>query len=166
MNDEDIYAFHPVPGPDEAQAPPAPRRRRLWPWWLAAALCLLTAAAMLAGALALCSLAEAGGEGVHVVVNGQRWEALEGVGALAALGAATVALFGVGGALLLGLLVLLLVLPLTLGGVLLILALALAGALLALLLGLALGLLPLWLPLLLLWWLLRRKPAVAASISP
>ncbi len=172
MNDEDIFAFNPVPGAAPAAPAPAARRRRVWPWVLAGLL-VLAVLATVGGALALLALIDVADEGVHVLVDGQPWESGAGLGALAALAAATVAVLGIGGALLLGLLGVLLVVPLAVGAVLLALALGLGGALLAVLAALAVavavvavGLSPLWLLVLLLWWLLRKKPAPAATMRP
>lgn len=176
MKDEDIFAFNPVPGAAPVPATPAPaaRRRRVWPWLLAGLL-VLAVLATVGGAVALLALVEAADDGVQLFVDGQPWDASlgAGFGALAALAAATVAVLGIGGALLLGLLGVLLVVPLAVGAVLLALALGLGGALLAVLAVLAVvvaavavGLSPLWLLVLLLWWLLRRKPPAAATMPP
>ena len=66
MNDDDLRAFRPAPAAD---APAAPRRRRWWPWMLAAGLVLgLGAAALLAQALL--GWAHHGGSGLQVRIDG------------------------------------------------------------------------------------------------
>ena len=135
MTDEDIYAFHPVPPPDAGPQLPPPRKRRLWPWVLGAAV-LLAVVLAASCAAALLALAEAGRQGLNVTINGEPWQ---GGDLSAAHGA--LALLGVGAAAL----VVLLVVPLVV--------------------VLAVVLSPLWLLGLLLWSLLRRRPAQPARMS-
>ncbi len=171
MNDNDIYAFNPPPvrptaAPSAApSAGPSARRRPAWPWLLgAAALLLLVLAASLSWALV--SLLEHAGDGVQVVANGEPW----GPDNVGVLGTALVALLGVGGALLVAglaaMLVVFLVVPLVLLAVLLAVGLGLGGAVLAAAAVAAVVLSPLWLFVLLLWLLLRRRPqAVPARMG-
>ena len=152
MNDEAIYAFSPVP------KPPAPPRRRLWPWLLGGFL-LLAVVLVASGAVALVSLLDSAHDGVHVSIDGDEWTpgVLDGLGGL-------MALMGAGIGLTVALVCVLLVVPLTLLLVALALALGLGGAVLALGLVAALLLSPLWLLLLILWLALRpRRPA---TMSP
>ena len=166
MNDDDIYAFNPPPG---SSAPPAPatatRRRRIWPGLLA--LALLLAMLALAGTVVLVtSLLDGAAQGVQVVVDGQPWFPDVPGGIVAGL-VVTAVLLCVGGALLLGLLLTAVVVPvalvLALLGVVLCVVLGLAGPLLAVVALAAVLLSPLWLALLLLWWLLRRRPSNAKA---
>jgi hypothetical protein len=138
----------------------APPRRRLWPWVLGAVLLL----ALLAVGSGLAWLMDLGGlgplgsgwhDGVHIVLDGDEWQ-LGNTGTLLGL---VVALVAGGGALLLGLLAVVVLVPLGLALALLGVALGVTVAVGAVLAVLAALLTPLWLPLLLLWLLLRRKPA-------
>ena len=161
MTDADIHAFGPPPGAaSEAPAFRPLRPRRWWPWLLGAALLL---AVVVAATLAAAVMAfdEAARQGLNVTLNGEPWPAGDGK-PLAALAA----VFGIG----LALLIVLLVVPFT---VLLALVLAglavavgLAAATGAVALALAVALSPLWLLALLLWLLIRRRPAVAARMTP
>jgi len=160
MNDEAIYAFSPVPGGASTPLkPPAPPKRRWWPWVLGA-FALLALLLAISGALTLVSLADSARDGVHVTIDGDEWTPglLEGFGGL-------MAVMGVGIGLLVALFCLLLVVPLTLLLVLLGLALGVGGAVLAVGLVAAVLLSPLWLLLLILWLALRR-PAPKAAVSP
>jgi hypothetical protein len=161
LKDDDIYAFSPAPGP--APRPP----RRIWPWVLGGLLGL-TLAAVAGGTLALLALADSAREGLHVVVDGERWDA-----PVWGVVPAVLAVLGTGGALLCALLVVLLVVPVTVGAVLLCVALGL-GIVLAVALGVVLATTsPLWLLLLILWLVFRKKPgpapapaAAAATMNP
>jgi len=164
MHSDDIHAFGPPP-PEPPPVPAAPTRRRRWPWVLAVlglVLACTLATALWLGREALHALPPLGSDGWHVVIDGEE------VGAFGAL--------ELGAALAAALLVVLVVVPLSLllaGGAvvlsLLLAGLAVAGvavagvALLALLLGLASA--PLWLPVLLLVWLLRRPRGRAAGAA-
>lgn len=166
MNDDDIYAFSTPPrGAPAAPAPAAPAwppPRRLWPWLLGA-LVLVLALALVVGAVAVVdTLAEAAGDGVHVVLDGMAWE--PGAAVLAAIvggGLALVCAVMMG--VLMLLLTLLLVLPLGIAAVLLVAGLGLGVALLALAGVAAVVLSPLWLFVLLLWWMLRSKTSAPAA---
>jgi hypothetical protein len=156
MHDDDIYAFNPPPG--AAPSPPPRTRRRVWPWLLGALLVLALLAT--AGAVAaLMALADSAREGVHVVIGGESWEPPL-VGAFPA----AMALLGIGGALLVAFLVVVTVVPLAVLLAVLCVLLAAGGAALAALVVVAVVLSPLWLVVLPLWWMLRSKPAPAASI--
>ena len=148
MKDEDIYAFNPVP---TLPAPPAPPRRRVWPWVLGGVL-VLALALLVSGAVALVSVLDSARDGVHFTIDGDEWTPgiLDGVSGL-------VAVMGVAFGLTVALLCVLLVVPLTLLLVALGLALGLGGVVLALLLVGGLVLSPLWGLLLVLWLLLRPK---------
>lgn len=159
VNDDDIRAFGPLPA-----AAATPRRRARWPWVLGAVLLLLVALLGMGAVAAWAALSEAASEGVSIVINGHRWDELrpeQGLAALAGLGLA--------GALVIGSLLLCvgLIVPLLLALVLMIVGLAIAVALAAVGVALAVALSPLWLPLLLLWLLLRPArpagPALASS---
>ena len=149
---DDIHAF---PAAAETPGPPQPpRRRAVWPWVLLGLLTLVLSAAMV-GTAALITLAESAGEGVQVTINGERWDGISlepGHWPLAFAGIVTT------------LLVVLVAVPCT---VLLALASAALGvgiALLAVLAVAAVALSPLWLPVLLLWLLLRRRDPPAATM--
>lgn len=153
MNDEAIYAFSPVPNaPTAPLKPPAPQRRRRWPWVLGG-IALLALLLMLAGAVTLISLLDSVHDGVHVTIDGDEWTPglVDGFSGL-------MAVLGVGIGLLVALFCVLLVVPLTLLLVLLGLALGLGGAVLAVLLVAGVVLSPLWILLLILWLVLRRPP--------
>jgi hypothetical protein len=126
--------------------------RRVWPWVLGATLLLVLLAAA-AGVSLLVSVLNAAHDGVHVVINGETWDApgLDALLNLSLFGALGVA----GAALVLVAVVVPLALLLALLGTVLGLGLALAGVVLVV----ALALSPLWLVVLVLWLLLRRKPA-------
>jgi hypothetical protein len=167
MHSDDIHAFGPPP-PEPPPVPAAPTRRRRWPWVLAVlglVLACTLATAMWLGREALHALPPLGSDGWHVVIDGEE------VGAFGALGA-----LELGVALAVTVLVVLVVVPLSLllAGAAVVLSLLLAGlavagvavagvALLALLLGLVSA--PLWLPVLLLVWLLRRPRGRAAGAA-
>ena len=146
-----------------ATAPASARpRRRLWPWLLAGLL-LLSLLAAGSGLAWVMGTADAFDDGLHIVVGNQDWTG-DGAGSWLAVVAGLMA----GGAALVAgvltvLVVVLLVVPLALALALLGVALGIAAAVFSLLAVAAAGLLPLWLPLLLLWLLLRRKPAAAAA---
>lgn len=150
MTGDDIHAFRPPRTPTE------PRRRARWPWVLGTLILLLALWAACSMA-ALMLWADGPREGLSISINGQRWEALPNPTELGVLAA-----MGLGGSLLAGLalLAVVVVVPCV---VLLAMAVALLGtglglgaALMAVLLMLGLAAAPLWLPLLLLWLLLRR----------
>jgi hypothetical protein len=153
MTDEDIYAFNAVP-PAGAPAAPARRARRVWPWVLGALL-LLFALAIAGSLAALSSLLDAGRDSWHVSIDGEEWHGSAWHGLLA--------LLGVAGGLFVAVLTVLLVVPLTLLLVTLGLALGLGGVVLALGLVAAILLSPFWGLLLLLWLLLRKRPAATVS---
>ncbi len=153
MTDEDIYAFNPVPPKTTPSANPR-ARRRLWPWLLGA-LALVFALAVFGSVAALVSLLDAGREGWHVSIDGEEWHGGGWPGLLA--------LLGVAGGLFVALLTVVLVVPLTLLLVALGLALGFGGVLLALGLVAAVLLSPFWGLLLLLWLLLRKRPAATVS---
>ena len=168
MTSEDILAFGPPPappappGPHElpaAAAPPAPRGPRLVRWLLAGAL-LAVLLSMAVGAAAWMLLAEAAGDGVQITVNGQPWAGLD-IDSDDAL----VGMLSAGMAVLALLTVVLLVVPAALFTALLAALLGLGAGLLAIVVVLAVTLSPLWLILLMLWLLLRRKPAPAATMA-
>jgi hypothetical protein len=154
MTDEDIYAFRPVPKP----AAPAAPRRRVWPWVLAAGV-LLAALALAGAAAVLLALADGARHGLNVNIDGEPWDGL-----LIDSDHGWPALLGVGVGLVVAVLALLLVLPLTLLLALGAVALGLIAALFALALVAAVLLSPLWLLVLLLWLVLRRRPAAAATV--
>lgn len=159
VNNDDIRAFG--SGPATAPAPTAPRRRARWPWVLGAALLLLMVLLAVGAVAAWAALSGVVHEGVSIVVDGHRWDDLLPEHAWAA-----VVSLGLTGALLIGALLLCvgLVVPLLLALVLLIVGLVIAVALSAVGVALGLALSPLWLPLLLLWLLLRpSRPALASS---
>lgn len=163
MSHDDWRASAPTATP----APPAAGKRRArWPWVLGGALLLLTgllaAAAVAAWALIGGVLDEVVGPGVGIVVNGHRWEDLHPEHLLAALAGMGLAGLAVMGALLL---VVGLIVPLVLSLVLLSVGLVVTVGLGAVGVALAVGLTPLWLPLLLLWWLLRpaRRPLASSA---
>ena len=139
----------------------SPRRRARWPWVLAGAL-LLSMALLAVGAMAAwAAITGVASEGVSIVVDGHRWDDLLPEHAWAALLS-----LGLTGALLISavLFVVGLIVPLVLALVLMIVGLAIAVALAAVGVALGLALSPLWLPLLLLWLLLRpSRPALASS---
>ncbi len=141
--------------------PPVPQRRAArWPWVLGVAVLLLAALLAIGTLTAWTLISETVGEGVAIVVNGHRWEDLHpehALGALAGIGVAGMALVGM---LLLGVG---LVVPLVLALILLIVGLAVALVLGVAGVALAAALSPLWLPLLLLWWLLRPSRRRLAS---
>ncbi|MBL8306589.1 MAG: hypothetical protein JNM33_07820 [Rubrivivax sp.] len=153
MTDEDIYAFNAVP-PKAAAAAPTRPQRRLWPWLLGG-LALIFLLAVAGGVAALMSLLDAGREGWHVTIDGEEWHGAGGPGLLA--------LLGVAGGLFVALLTVVLVVPLTLLLVALGLALGLGGVVLALGLVVAVLLSPFWGLLLLLWLLLRKRPATVSA---
>jgi hypothetical protein len=163
LDDEAIHAFTPAPARRGA-APPAPpaRRRRVWPWLLLLGLGLVAALLLTGVALVLDNLVEPErGFSWHMGHSGIENDGLGTLllvlGALFAGGTAAVL------ATVAGLLAVLLLVPLGLAIGLLAAALGVAAAMLAVLAGLAALLLPLWLPLLLLWLLLRpRRPAAPA----
>lgn len=148
------------PGMSPPASPPVPRRRPLWPWLLgAAALFVLLAGVALAALLGIGAeiagaVADAGREGVQVLIDGDAWHeswqwrlddpwqwlALVGGLALALLALVVVVPLAV----LAGLAAAALGVTLAFGAVLLVLALVLAFVLS-----------PLWLLLLLLWLALR-----------
>lgn len=136
--------------------PPAPRRRPLWPWLLgAAALFVVLAGVALAvllgiGAEIAGAIADAGRDGVQVLIGGDAWHEswhlrLDDPWQWLALA----------GGLALALLALVVVVPLAVLAALAATALGLTLAFGAVLLVLALVLSPLWLVLLLLWLALR-----------
>ena len=149
MTDADIHAFTPVPSAAATLRP----RRSVWPWvLLAAALVLLLIVA--AGASAVMGLADAAQDGFHVIIDGDEWRPV-----ILASDPGRLAWLGVGAAIV----VVLFVVPLVL-----LLAFVAAGlgvgvAMLAMLLAVALALSPLWLVLLLVWLLLRGKPATRSA---
>jgi hypothetical protein len=128
---------------------PAPRRRPLWPWLLgAAALFSLLALALLAGIASefAGTLAEAGRDGVHLLIDGESWhlrmdDPWQWLGLAGAVGLALLALF--------------VVVPLAVMAALAAAALGLVLAFGAVALVLAVVLSPLWLLALLLWLALR-----------
>ncbi|MDE2080686.1 MAG: hypothetical protein KGI90_04975 [Burkholderiales bacterium] len=178
MTDDDIRAFRPAAA---AGARPPARRRRWWPWLLAGLLVTGLALAALT-AQALLGLARHDGAGLHVQIGSADWGDWADWGRWGSAGGAgdggPVVIDGLplppevqahGGLLLLGL-------PLALAAVFTVLAvvvpLAVLLGLLAAVVGVGVALLatagvaalllaPLWLPALLLWLLLRRRPAVA-----
>ena len=158
MKDEDIVAFKPAPRP--APRPP----RRLWPWVLGGLLAL-TLATVVGGTLALLALADSAREGVQVVIGGERWEAPLW-GAQWGVFPALMAVLGTGGALLCVLLAVLLVVPAIIGVVLLCVALGLGSVLLVALCVVLATTSPLWLLLLILWLVLRKKPGPAPAAAP
>ena len=139
-----------------------------WPWVLGSFL-LLALLAAAGGLVALFSAVNAAGEGVQIAVDGQTWSAS---GLEAVIGTLVVAavLVCTGGALLMGLLVATVVVPVALVllvlGVALCIVFGLAGPLLAVVALAAVLLSPLWLAGLVLWWLLRRRPAPTARMQP
>jgi hypothetical protein len=158
VNDEAIYAFSPVPDAPAPLKPPAPPKRRRWPWVLGA-LALLSLLLVVSGAITLVALLNSAHDGMHVSIDGDEWMpgALDGFSGL-------MAVMGVGIGLLVALFCVLLVVPLTLLLVLLGLVLGLGGAVLAVLLVAALLLSPLWM-LLLIVWLILRRPAPKVAVS-
>lgn len=151
MKDEDIYAFSAVP---PAQAAPAKPARRIWPWVLGALL-LVFVLAVAGGVAALTALLDAGRDSWHVSIDGEEWHG----GGFQLL----LALLGVAGGLFVAVMTVLLVVPLTLLLVALGLALGLGGVVLALGLVAAVLLSPVWGVLLLLWLILRKRPAATVS---
>ena len=136
-----------------AGAAPAPRRR-VWPWVLLGlfVLALLLAAS---GASLLLALADGAREGVNVTIDGERWGGFDPDRESWPL-----AFAGVAGVLL-GVMV---VVPCAVLLGLVAAAVGIGAALLALLLAAAVALSPLWLPLLVLWLMLRRRPPAAATM--
>lgn len=136
--------------------PPAPRRRPLWPWLLgAAALFVLLAGVALAALLGIGAeiagaIADAGRDGVQVLIDGDAWH---GTWQLR-LDDPWQWLLLIGGAAL-ALVIIAIVVPLAVLAALAATALGVTLALGAVLLVLALVLSPLWLVLLLLWLALR-----------
>lgn len=153
--DEDIYAFRPLPH----AAPPGtpPRRRRRWPWVLLVCAAL-TALLALAGALAVTELFDSAREGLHVTINGHRWDPF-----LVGPEHAVLALLAVAATLFVLLMVLPIVLMVVLAVLLLAIALVFGSGLLAVVLVAAVALSPLWLLGLLMWLLLRRRAAQPTS---
>jgi hypothetical protein len=158
VNDEAIYAFSPMPAPAAAPAPVKPPRRRIWPWVLGG-FALLALLLVITGAVTLVSVLDSAHDGVHVTIDGDEWSPglLDGFSGL-------MAVMGVGIGLVVAFFCVLLVVPLTLLLVLLGLTLGLGGALLAVLLVAGVLLSPLWMLLLILWLVLRR-PAARATVS-
>ncbi len=132
-------------------------QRRVWPWVLGGLLllCLLALGSGLAWVMETGHLGPGFHDGVHISLNGEDWTSDGPVTVLAVL----TGLLAGGAALMVGLLAVLVVVPLGLALALLGVALGIAAALFSLLAVAGAMLLPLWLPLLLLWLLLRRKPA-------
>jgi hypothetical protein len=160
MNADDLRADPPGSSPAPPASPAPGQRRARWPWVLGATL-LLMAVLMAVGAMTAWALvSEAVGEGVAIVVNGHRFEGLPPEHALGALAG-----IGLAGMLVVGLLLLCLglIVPLVLSLVLLILGLVFSAVLAVAGVALVLALSPLWLPLLLLWWLLRPSRRRLAS---
>jgi hypothetical protein len=162
VKDEDILAFGPSAGfasLSPGGPAPAPRVPRLARWLLAGVL-LAVLLSMAAGAAAWMLLADAATDGVHVTVNGQPWAGLDidSDDALAGM-------LGAGMAVLALLAVVLFVVPAALLTALLAALLGLAVGLLAVLAVAAVMLSPLWLIVLLLWLILRRKRAPAARMA-
>lgn len=156
MRDDDLRAFGP-----RASATAPPHRAR-WPWVLGATALLMAALVGIGTMAAWALVSEAVGEGVAIVVNGHRWEALDPehvLGALTGIGLAGLAVIG---ALLLGVG---LIVPLVLSLALLAIGLIIAAVLAVAGLALVLALTPLWLPLWLLWCLLRpaRRPLASSQ---
>jgi hypothetical protein len=159
MTDADIHAFTPDSGGAGAAAvarvplAPAARKRRIWPWVLGGLLLLavLTAGACAAAVLALIDGAR---DGLHVIVNGEPWDGLDldmdaahwGLAWLGTSAAVLVTLLVVPAVVLLGLM---------LGG----LGLAIGLAVTVGTVGVITAVLgsPLWLVLLLLWLVLRKR---------
>ena len=139
---------------DAAVASAPATGRRLWPWLLLGLL-VLTLLLAASGASLLMALADGARDGVNITIDGERWghfELADEHGALAFAGvmtALTVALVAVPLALLLALLVA---------------ALGFGVALLALAAVAAVMLSPLWLVVLALWLILRRRPPAAATM--
>lgn len=159
MNDDDIYAFTPVPTPalaPAAQPPRAARKRPPWLWMLLGAA-LLLAVGVVAGAAALHALVQSSRDGLDIAVNGSPWAFLH---ADPDLGFFSLLVL-VAGLLVVPPLVLILVLlgvALSVGLALLVVVGAVALAACCVLLVVALVLSPLWGVLLLLWLLLRPRP--------
>jgi len=149
MTDDDIHAF-----PRKRAAAPASRAREtprsLWPWVLLGLFVLMLLAA--SGASLLLALADGMREGVSVTIDGERWGHFD-------LGEEhwTLAFAGVAVALM----VALVVVPFTLLLALLAAALGVGVAVLSLLAVAAVALSPLWLLVLMLWLIFRRRPPAA-----
>lgn len=150
MTDDDIHAF-----PQERAAAPAGRARgtprSLWPWVLLGlfVLMLLLAAS---GASLLLALADGLREGVSITIDGERWGSFD-------LGEEHWPLAFAGVAV--ALMVALVAVPFTVLLALLATALGVGVALLSLLAVAAVALSPLWLAVLVLWLIFRRRPPAA-----
>jgi hypothetical protein len=159
VNNDDIRAFGAEPAATAANT--APRRRARWPWVLGAALLLMVLLLAAGTVAAWAALTGVVNEGISIVVDGHRWDDLLPEHAWAA-----VVSLGLTGALIVGALLMCvgLLVPLVLSLALLIVGLVVAVALAAVGVALAVALSPLWLPLLLLWLLLRpSRPPLASS---
>ena len=137
--------------------PPPPAQRRRWPWLLLAsllALCLLA----VVGTLALVELVDTARDGMNITIDGERWDP-----AFAGPEHAALALLALAAALLVLLLVLPMVMLVVSTVVALVVTVVFGSGLLAVLVVAVVGLSPLWLLGLLLWLLLRRRPAALAA---
>lgn len=140
-------------------------KTRTWVALLALSALLLTLAA--AGALlALLQALFSSAEGVQVTINGRPWTpaGLDTLDLLGSTLAVAAGLLCVCGAVALGLLAAAVAVPLALGLALLAVLFGLATPLLVVAALVALLLSPLALVVVALWWLLRRKPAPAATM--
>ncbi|MDP1648801.1 MAG: hypothetical protein Q8M01_11460 [Rubrivivax sp.] len=154
MNTDDSHAFAGERRRKPAATAHAPRRA-VWPWVLLAlfVLALLLAAS---GAALLLALADGAREGVNVTIDGERWGHFELDRASWPLAFAGVAL---------ALLVMMVVVPCAVLLALVAAAVGIGVALLALLVVAAVALSPLWLIVLVLWLILRRRPRGAATMQ-
>jgi energy-converting hydrogenase Eha subunit G len=151
MTDPDIHAFTPASGGASLAAVPRPRQRRIWPWLLGGGLLL---AVLLVGACAaaVVALIDSARDGMHVIVNGEPWDGLDlnttdwGLVWLGTSAAVLVTLLVAPAVMLMGLF---------LGG----LGLAVGLAATVGIVGVITAVLgsPLWLMVLLLWLLLRKR---------
>ena len=163
MNDEDIFAFRPVP--DGAAPAGRAARRRVWPWVLGGVLLLL--ALLVAGGLAaVSSISDWVHHSGHVVINGEPWDgwgfrngldidAGDGLWALLGLGIALLAVVVI--------VPLAVVFSLLLAGLGIAIGLAATAGAIGLVVLLVFS--PLWLIGLLVWLMLRRRPAARASAA-
>jgi len=152
MMDDDIHAF-PRGRAQSPTLPAAASRRGLWPWVLLGLLVLMLLAA--SGASLLLALAEGAREAINITIDGERWGHFDLDEEHWPLALAGVAL---------ALMVALVAVPLTVLLALLAAALGIGVALLALLTVAAVALAPLWLAGLVLWLIMRRRPAAAATM--
>jgi hypothetical protein len=151
MTDADIHAFTPARGGTGLAAQARPVQRRIWPWVLGGLLLLVVVLAG-TGAAAVLALIDSARDGMNVVVNGEHWDGLDldaadwGLAWLGTSAAVLATLLLVPAVVLMGLL---------LGGLGVAIGLAVVLAVVGVI-AVVLGS-PLWLILLLLWLLLRKR---------